>query len=171
MNLPPISADQLYAIALGSNRCHGLHGRPAAIIDAAITALGQADIAIIATAPTHSSSPIGPSKRRFANSVIVIQTPMSPPILLGQLKQIERQFGRRGARRWGQRVLDLDIILWSGRLWQTPELMIPHPHWRSRPFVLGPLNAIAPHWRDPVSGLRVRHIAVRQNRPNPVKHR
>ena len=80
------------------------------------------------------------------------------------MKALERAYGRRPGRRWGPRVLDLDIILWSGGAWGERRLTVPHPRFRERDFVLVPLVQVAPGWRDPVSGLSVRQLAARRRR-------
>ena len=107
---------------------------------------------------------MGPSLRRYANAVALIQTDEAPPALLARLKAIERAFGRRAGRRWGARVLDLDIILWSEGAWAGPGLTVPHPQFRLRRFVLDPLSAIVPAWRDPLTGRSVRQLAYRARR-------
>jgi 2-amino-4-hydroxy-6-hydroxymethyldihydropteridine diphosphokinase len=171
MNSLPISPNHLYAIALGSNRPHGRFGRPESILAAAMAYLQANDVVLYAASSTQQSAPLGPSQRRYANAAALISTALSPLDLLSLFKQIERAFGRRRGQRWGGRVLDLDIILWSGGLWQSPALSIPHPHWQGRRFVTGPLAMIAGDWRDPVTGLNVRHIATRIGRPSRVKQR
>jgi 2-amino-4-hydroxy-6-hydroxymethyldihydropteridine diphosphokinase len=96
---------------------------------------------------------------------------MSPPDLLQQLHEIETHFGReRRGQRWSARVLDLDIILWSGGIWASdnPTLAIPHLAMRSRSFVLTPAAMIAPDWRDPVTGLTIRQLQSRYTRPKPL---
>src|SRR3546814_21102267 len=57
--------------------------------------------------------------RDFANAAALVKSHLGPPELLRKLKKIERKFGRRSVRRWGPRVLDLDIILWSGGAWPS----------------------------------------------------
>ena len=145
-----------YAIALGSNR-RGRHGSPEAEIAAALAALGD----VVAVSPLLRTPPLGPSKRRFANAAALIESDEGPPALLARLKAIERGFGRRRGRNWGARVIDLDIILWSGGAWSGPGLTVPHAAFRARDFVLRPLLAVAADWRDPVSGRSVRQIAAR----------
>ena len=149
-----------YAIAIGSNR-RGRHGSPRAEVAAAIAMLAP----IAAAAPIIDSAPLGPSIRRFANSAILIDSPLSPPAMLARLKAIERAFGRRRGRRWGARVIDLDIILWSMGRWASPGLVIPHPAYRLRRFVLDPLAVIAPDWRDPVGGRSIRQLRATVDRP------
>ena len=154
-----------YLIALGSNKRHARYGPPERVLAAA---LDQLDISVVALSRIVQSAPVGPSNRRYANAAAMIETPMTPPELLHHLKTIEDRFGRRaGGRRWGARVLDLDIILWSGGLWATPSLAIPHPAFRDRGFVLSPAIDIAPDWRDPVTGLTLRHLKARLDRRCP----
>jgi 2-amino-4-hydroxy-6-hydroxymethyldihydropteridine diphosphokinase len=148
-----------YAIAIGSNR-RGRHGSPEREVAAAIAALGR----ISARSLTLRTAPLGPSDRRFANAVVMLESDEEPPALLDRLKGIERDFGRRRGRTWGARVIDLDIILWSGGAWGESRLTVPHPRFRERDFVLVPLVQVAPGWRDPVSGLSVRQLAARLRR-------
>lgn len=114
------------------------------------------------------TAPWGPAGRRFANAAMLLETALEPPALLIALKALERSFGRRSGRRWGPRVLDLDIILWSGGGWSTPGLTIPHPEFRKRPFVLRPLAAIAPAWRDPQTGHSIVQLAHKVDRRAPL---
>jgi 2-amino-4-hydroxy-6-hydroxymethyldihydropteridine diphosphokinase len=154
-----------YIIALGSNRCHGRYGSPEQVIAAALIHL---DMPIAASSATIQSAPIGPSLRRYANAVVVIESEMEPPALLAHLKMIERHFGRRRGQRWSARVLDLDIILWAKGCWTSPTLIIPHPEFRTRRFVLNPLCAIAGGWRDPLTGLSAYHLKARLDRKRPA---
>ncbi len=103
---------------------------------------------------------LGPAGRSFANAAAILATELDPPALLAAMKQLERGFGRRRGRRWGPRVLDLDILLWSGGEWHGPGLAIPHPEMTRRRFVLEPLRRIAPGWRVPPSGRTVRQLAA-----------
>lgn len=145
----------LYVVALGSNR-RGRHGAPEAELRAALAAIGG----VVKASPIIATAPLGPARRRFANAAALIESDEMPPALLARLKQIERAFGRRRGRRWDSRVIDLDIILWSGGAWAGPGLIVPHPQFRRRGFVLAPLNAIVPDWRDPVTGRTVRQLAA-----------
>ncbi|OYY64232.1 MAG: 2-amino-4-hydroxy-6-hydroxymethyldihydropteridine diphosphokinase [Sphingomonas sp. 28-62-11] len=152
-----------YAIALGANRV-GLHGGPSATLAAALAEIGG----VIIASPVAVTAPVGPSIRRFANQVAIIASDEAPPVLLSRLKAIEAAFGRRRGQRWGARVIDLDIILWSQGAWASPGLTVPHAAFRDRMFVLGPLAAVAPDWRDPVTGLCIRHLRARRARHLPL---
>lgn len=161
--------DWRYLIALGSNVPHHRHGRPEQVLQAALAALDGAGIRVERAAPALCSAPLGPSHRRYANSAAVVSARMEPPELLAALKAMERQFGRRpGGQRWTSRVLDLDIVLWEGGCWATPALTIPHRLFRERGFVLGPSSAVAPCWRDPITGLTLRQLKARLTRPRPL---
>ncbi|MEQ1498823.1 MAG: 2-amino-4-hydroxy-6-hydroxymethyldihydropteridine diphosphokinase [Novosphingobium sp.] len=161
---------QRYLIALGSNVRHHRHGRPERVLAAALAALAPRGIAVLAAAPVLRSAAVGPSLRRYANSAALIETPLDPQPLLAELQSIERAFGRRpGGQRWTSRVLDLDIVLWSGGAWSTPGLNVPHPLFRERHFVLEPAAVVVPDWRDPVSNLTVRHLGARLRRSAPLR--
>ena len=159
----------LYAIALGSNRPHGRHGTPAEIVSAAIDTLRKEGIRVRAVSPIFPTAPVGPSIRAYANAAALIETPLDPPALLGLLKRTERAFGRRRGQRWGARVIDLDIVLWSGGTWHDATLVVPHVAFRERRFVLDCLVRVAADWRDPVTGLTVRHLHARLTRPRPLR--
>lgn len=152
----------LYLLATGSNQRHPHFGNPRKIL-AAVAARIDGDFGEVLTiGPTISSAPIGPSIRRYANSALVLESDLQPHDLLAALKSVEAEFGRKSmGQRWRSRVIDLDIILWSEGVVDSPNLTIPHILFRERDFVLGPSAAIAPLWRDPVTGLSLRHLHSR----------
>jgi len=154
----------LYAIAIGSNRPHGRFGRPAGVVEAAIARLDE-EFGLFDASPIVLNAAHGGAGRDFANAVALVESPLDPPAVLSRLKLLEHEFGRRRGRRWGPRVLDLDIVLWSGGDFRAQGLTIPHAHLADRSFVLQPLAAIAPGWR--IGGLSVRHLAQRLARRAP----
>lgn len=163
-----------YAIAIGSNRRHGRHGPPAAVVRAALAAVDLAGAHVVARGPIIATAAIGPAGRGFANSAAIVASDLAPPAFLALLKAIERSFGRRPGRRWGPRVIDLDILLWSSGAWPPPprrapagRLAVPHAHLPSRRFVLDPLLPVAAGWRHPIGHLTVRHMHARLARPHP----
>ena len=168
--MPPTSCAPLYApryaIALGSNR-RSRHGAPAATLRAALAALAAMGVVVVAVSPIIASAPLGPSLRRYANAVALIESTEDPAALLVRLKRLERDFGRRRGRRWGSRVIDLDIILWSGGAWTSPGLVVPHAAYRTRGFVLAPLAGLVPAWRDPRTGRTIRQLAQLVDRRRP----
>jgi 2-amino-4-hydroxy-6-hydroxymethyldihydropteridine diphosphokinase len=159
-------------IALGSNRPHGRHGAPARVIGAALAALVEAGVVLDAVSGIHRTRAVGPAGRDFANAVAAVRTMLPPTDLLALLKRTERAFGRRRGRRWGARVLDLDIIAYGEAAWpdsrawrrRNGRLVIPHPRMQERDFVLEPLVEIAPDWRHPVLGLSARTLLERLRR-------
>lgn len=159
---------RLYVVAIGSNQPLSRKLGPQAIVAAAILALNAKPLRVKAIAPIIRSRPLGPSARDYANSAVVVRTRLTPLELLDHLQAIEAQFGRRRRRRWGARTLDLDIILWEGGAVRSRRLAIPHPGLAVRDFVLRPLRAITPHWRDPASGLRIMHLAARNTRARSI---
>jgi 2-amino-4-hydroxy-6-hydroxymethyldihydropteridine diphosphokinase len=114
----------------------------------------------------------------YVNAAVLFQFQGESHELLAILHRIEANFGRRRTRRWGGRVLDLDLLAFGDKIvptvkvfeaWrdkplteqvsQTPqELILPHPRMQDRAFVLGPLMDVAPDWRHPVSGHTVRQM-------------
>ncbi|MDZ7588572.1 MAG: 2-amino-4-hydroxy-6-hydroxymethyldihydropteridine diphosphokinase [Parasphingorhabdus sp.] len=159
-----------YLLALGSNRRHVHFGAPRAILCHAIQSLQTAGCRVIAASDIITSRPVGPSQRCYANGAVIVETPRDPIAMLTCAKAIERKFGRRRGRRWGPRVLDIDVILWSGGVFAAddPALVIPHPLFRTRPFVTSPAAQIAAGWRDPVQGLTMRQLDRRRCRPKPL---
>jgi 2-amino-4-hydroxy-6-hydroxymethyldihydropteridine diphosphokinase len=155
-------------IALGSNmRVPGVGG-PRQVLRAALAALGAEGLTVEAAAPIVETPPLGPSRRSYANGAAVVATKLDPPELLKLLQHIERAFGRkRRGQRWSARPLDLDIVLWSNGAWIGPALVIPHPRFRTRAFVLKPATAVAPAWRDPASGLTLAQLTARLDRSRP----
>ena len=157
-----------YLIGLGSNRPHHRIGGPHRVVDAAAAALGKLG-RVAEVSPVVASAPLGPSRRRYANAVVVLETALAPAALLPALKRIERAFGRGpGGQRWSARVLDLDIVLWSGGIHVARDLAIPHRSFRERRFVLGPARTVAPGWRDPLTGLSLAQLHARLTRPRPL---
>ena len=155
-------------IGLGSNRCHGRHGRPKAVLKAAVKALEKGGLKVSRIAPMVETAPLGPSNRRFANSALLGKWHGTPRQLLVLLKRTESNFGRRRGRRWGARVLDCDLIAFGSAAIREPGLTVPHPALHQRLFVLQPMLVLWPDWRHPQLNLSVYHMAARLVRPRPV---
>lgn len=157
-----------YLVALGSNMRHPRHGAPRRVLAAALEALDHGKLDVLAASRVIESAPMGPSRRRYANAVALVRSKRDPEELLAKLHRIEHRFGRRRTgRAWGARVLDLDIVLWNGGAYTSDvgDLVIPHPAFRTRRFVLDPAATIAGHWRDPLTALSVQHLRARLTKP------
>jgi 2-amino-4-hydroxy-6-hydroxymethyldihydropteridine diphosphokinase len=105
------------------------------------------------------SEPVGAAKFTFYNSVAAIKTSLQPGELLQELKLFEQQCGReKNPERWGPRILDLDIISYGNLVIDNESLIIPHPEYHRRLFVLYPISEIAPGWIDPKSSKTVKQM-------------
>ena len=136
------------------------------MVEAAIARLDE-EFGLFDASPIVLNPAIGGAGRDFANTVAIVESGLDAPEMLCRLKQIEREFGRRRAKHWAARVLDLDIALWSGGRFRSRRLNIPHYGLEQRSFVIQPLAAIAPGWR--VRGaLTARHLAHRLARRRPA---
>jgi len=91
----------------------------------------------------------------YLNAVAVGRTTLSARNILDRLLAIEHDYGRERPYPGAARTLDLDLILLGDAIETSPGLDLPHPRFRERFFVLGPLAEIAPDLVDPVTGLRV----------------
>ena len=140
------------AVAIGSN----LGNRRAAIAFATerLSALLSSPILsdIIETDPVGEGLDDQPL---YLNAVLVGDTTLDARALLEALQRIETDFGRERPSPGAARTLDLDLILFGDTLLSEPGLDVPHPRFRERFFVLGPLAEIAPDMRDPLTGLKV----------------
>jgi len=97
----------------------------------------------------------------FLNGVVVLTGALDPLQILAHCRALEDAWGRRRARHWGDRPLDLDVLLIEGVALQTATLTLPHPGIAQRPFVWRPLLEVWPHVTDPRTNTRV---AQRRNR-------
>ncbi len=111
----------------------------------------------------------GVEQADYLNGVLSIETLYTPEELLEVLQGIEKAEARERKERWGPRTLDLDILLYEGRLMDTDKLTIPHKDMQNRDFVLKPLSQIAPYERHPVFNKAVVELLAEVER-NGEKH-
>lgn len=98
----------------------------------------------------YETDPIGPVEQGpFYNAVAIIETDLGAEDLVAHLLEIEARLGRVRDRRWGPRIIDLDLILHGATAIRTEAVTVPHPRYRERRFVLEPLVAVWPEVRDP----------------------
>jgi 2-amino-4-hydroxy-6-hydroxymethyldihydropteridine diphosphokinase len=142
------------AIALGSNL-----GDREDYLRSALDALKPA-IDRLRVSTFHDTAPVGVGPQpTFLNAAAVGETSLSARSLLETLLAIERDLGRERPFPGAPRTLDLDLILYGDAIIdQAPSLIVPHPRFRERRFVLEPLVEIAPDWRDPVTGQTVEEL-------------
>ena len=136
-------------IGLGSNL-----GQPFQQIRDAIKALDEhQDVDVVNTSGFYLSKPMGPEDQPdYVNAVIEIKTTMTAEKLLACCQSIEIQQGRIKVRHWGERSIDLDILLYAEQQIETDALVIPHPGICLRDFVYMPLLEVDPEIVVPGKG-------------------
>ena len=133
-------------IALGSNL-----GDKENNMKEALQRLIQKGVTVCKVSDFMATSPYGVTDQPdFLNAVAEVKTDNSPTELLRVLLQIEREMGRKRIRRWGERNIDLDLLLYDSQIIDLPDLKVPHPDMQNRDFVLCPLAQIAPDAVHPV---------------------
>jgi 2-amino-4-hydroxy-6-hydroxymethyldihydropteridine diphosphokinase len=135
------------AIALGSN----LGDRRAHLESAVAQLAGFIDRLRVSTIRETEPVDVPDPQPPYLNAVVTGQTALEPDELLRQLVAIEEQRGRTRPFSHAPRTLDLDLILYGDRVIDHGELIVPHPRFRERRFVLEPLADVAPGWVDPVT--------------------
>lgn len=133
-------------IGMGANL-----GDPLLTLQEAAAALQQhPDLHQVRCSSFYSSSPMGPADQPdYVNAVVAAETSLPPHDLLDLLQHIEQQFGRVRVRHWGERTLDLDLLLYADESIHTERLTVPHPGLTERDFVLLPLLELAPDLKLP----------------------
>ncbi|HOJ51340.1 MAG TPA: 2-amino-4-hydroxy-6-hydroxymethyldihydropteridine diphosphokinase [Syntrophales bacterium] len=117
---------------------------------------------LVATSSFYLTSPVGYLKQGdFVNATCEIKTGLHPRELLFALKGIEKAMGRAPAKRWGPRLIDLDILLYDHAWINEEDLEIPHPRLHERRFVLIPLCEIAPYVLHPLYGITMKGLLER----------
>jgi 2-amino-4-hydroxy-6-hydroxymethyldihydropteridine diphosphokinase len=142
------------AIALGSNL-----GDREDYLRSALGAL-KPSIDRLRVSTFHDTAPVGVGPQpTFLNAAAVGETSLSARALLETLLAVERDLGRERPFPGAPRTLDLDLILYGDAIIdEAPSLIVPHPRFRERRFVLEPLAEIAPDWRDPITGQTVEEL-------------
>lgn len=117
---------------------------------------------VVKESSLYESEPHGDAKTWFANSVIEVETELLAPDLLKKLLAIEEAMGRKRVpgKRWGARIIDLDILFFDMELIEKRNLKVPHPEIANRRFVLVPLSELAPQFVHPKLNQTVSDLLV-----------
>jgi 2-amino-4-hydroxy-6-hydroxymethyldihydropteridine diphosphokinase len=137
-------------IGLGSNLAD-----PIKQVNEAIQALDNLPTTqVISASSLYASPPMGPQDQPdYINAVAEIETQLAPHVLLDGLQAIEQQQGRVRKRHWGERTIDLDLLIYGEQVISDERLNVPHIGIAQRAFVLYPLNEIAPSLMVPKLGM------------------
>ena len=159
-----------YLIALGSN-LEINNMTSLVLIKKALNCFSEFNMTIIKESSFwESKSYPDKDQPNFINAVCKVYSELEPKYILSQLKCIEKMLGRKFNKRWGNRVLDLDLLSFGFDIlpnkvifnkWykmplkqqlscQPNELILPHPRIQDRLFVLIPMNEVAPEWIHPI---------------------
>jgi 2-amino-4-hydroxy-6-hydroxymethyldihydropteridine diphosphokinase len=144
-------------ISLGSNLGDRLQ-----FLKSAVEQIGLRLGKVIKESKVYEAAAWGHTKQPdFYNQVIEIETELSPAQLLQGCLEIEKSLGRERSILWGERTIDLDILLYDGRSVKLENLNIPHPYLHLRNFVLVPLCEIAPDLIHPTLELTIKQLLER----------
>ena len=124
-------------VALGSNL-----GDRWAYLRAGVAGLPD----VVAMSPVYETEPVGgpDDQGPYLNMVVQLATDLTPHQLLAACRAVEEAAGRVRTIHWGPRTLDADVVWIDGVELGEPDLVVPHPRFRERPFVLAPLSDLAP---------------------------
>jgi 2-amino-4-hydroxy-6-hydroxymethyldihydropteridine diphosphokinase len=143
-------------VGLGSN----LGDRKANLREAEERLMQLPDTRIVKTSSLYESEPHGNAKTWFVNSVLELETEFEPEELLKRTRAIETTMGRKRVKgkRWGSRIIDIDLLLMDNQTVNKRTLKIPHPELHKRRFVLMPLAELAPHVTHPHLGVSMSEL-------------
>ncbi|MCK5381240.1 MAG: 2-amino-4-hydroxy-6-hydroxymethyldihydropteridine diphosphokinase [Candidatus Latescibacteria bacterium] len=142
-------------LSLGSNL-----GDRESLIHSALDALrGLPDSEVSKVSSLYETAPMEKTDQPyFLNAVLKLRTGLTVRDLWRHMQRIEGELGRVRTERWGSRTIDLDLILYGNQVIEEKDLVVPHPRYRERAFVLLPLLEIAPELTDPESGKKIREF-------------
>lgn len=125
----------------------------------AVEKLKLSGIIINKISPVYKTEPWGfKNQPDFVNIALEVFTTLPSIELLCLLKKIEKEMGRKTSVRYGPRIIDIDIIFYDDLIYESDELIIPHPLMHKRYFILKPLSDIAPDFVHPVLNLTVKEL-------------
>ena len=123
-------------LGIGSNL-----GDRLANLQSAVDGLAAVDgVVVVAVSPVYETDPVGgPEQPDYLNAVVAVDTTLPPRGLLDVGPRLETEAHRVKVEHWGPRTLDVDVLLFGDSRVDEPDLVIPHPRWHERDFVLAPL--------------------------------
>ena len=146
-------------VAIGGNlhSKNGLH--PVEICQEAIKSLKSMSIIVEKQSSWYRSDPVPKSDQpKFFNSVLVASTTLNELDVLNSLHVIEKKFGRIRKNINEARIIDLDLIDYSSKIYDNKDIILPHPRAHLRRFVMEPLNEIDKYWIHPILKISVAEI-------------
>lgn len=121
--------------------------------------LEAAGMEIAAVSSVYETAPWGKTDQPwFLNVVLQVRTSLTPEVLLLKCQEIEQEIGRTRFERWGERIIDIDILYYEDRVVSTRRLTVPHPEIPNRKFTLMPLVELAAFVNHPV--LNMNHLTL-----------
>ena len=127
-------------IGMGAN----IGDRHATLAGARARLAGAGDVMLLATSSIYETPAMGPPQPDYLNAALLVRTRLRARPLLELCLRIEAEFGRVRRERWGPRTLDLDLLWLSCGRVDLPNLKVPHPGLKERPFALAPLLEVHP---------------------------
>jgi len=135
-----VTVDERVFLSLGSNL-----GDRRANLEEALRLLTSQAVQVVRRSSWYETDPVGYADQpAFLNLVVEVRTTLEPRALLRRAQAVEAALGRERTVRWGPRTVDVDLLLYGGRVVVEPDLVVPHPRMRERAFVLVPLYEVAP---------------------------
>src|ERR1700687_5027799 len=149
--MPPVL--NLAYLSLGSNM-----GDRAAHLHEAIARL-QSEGRVVSVSSFFETEPVEFADQAwFLNCALALETTRTPAQVMSAILTIEQEMGRQRVQKKGPRIIDIDILLFSDQIIDSPDLIVPHPAMQRRRFVLEPLAEIAPGARHPVLKKTIREL-------------
>jgi 2-amino-4-hydroxy-6-hydroxymethyldihydropteridine diphosphokinase len=122
-------------LGIGSNL-----GDRLGFLQSAVEGLAATDgVVVVAVSAVYATDPVGPEQPDYLNAVVAVDTRLDPHALLVVGQRLETDAHRVRGERWGPRTLDVDVLFYGDEQIDEPDLVVPHPRWRERDFVLAPL--------------------------------
>lgn len=141
-------------VALGTNL-----GERQENLELALQLLETNGVKVLQVSSFIETEPYGVTDQpNFLNGACEVETELAPLELLRLLLKLELEMGRVRLRRWGERIIDLDLLLYEDVVMNTPELTLPHADMDNRTFVLEPMCELAPDLVHPVLGKTMREL-------------